>query len=118
MTATIKFDGGTQPANPGPSAIGYIVSTGDSTKRGSQHIRKATNNQTECHALIQAFRTAQQIGCIDVKARSDPPLVVMQVRNGWKVNEENYTTARPYTGLVEGLETFEIRHIHRESNGG
>ena len=49
MKATIKFDGGARP-NPGPSSIGYIVSTDDSTERGSHQIGEATNNQAEYYA--------------------------------------------------------------------
>ena len=76
MTATIKFDGGTQPTNPCPSAIGYIVSTDDSTERGNHHIGEATNNQAEYHALIQALQTARQMECTDVVVRGDSKLVV------------------------------------------
>lgn len=35
-SAVVKFDGGSRPDNPGPSAIGYIVETTDSTEEGNQ----------------------------------------------------------------------------------
>ena len=87
MKATIKFDGGTRPTNPGPSAIGYIVSTDDSTERGSHHIGEVTNNQAEYHALIQALQTARQMGCTHVVVRGDSQLVVKQVQGEWSVND-------------------------------
>jgi len=117
MNATIKFDGGTRPTNPGPSAIGYIVSTDDSTERGSHHIGEATNNQAEYHALIQALQTARQMGCTDVVVRGDSQLVVKQVRGEWSVNDSKlHILLERATELVEEFESFDIQHIPREEN--
>jgi len=116
MNATIKFDGGSRP-NPGPSAIGYIVSTDDSTERGSRHIGEATNNQAEYHALIQALQTARQMGCTDVVVRGDSQLIVKQVQGDWKVNDsELHTLWKRATELAEEFESFDIQHIPREGN--
>ena len=117
MNATIKFDGGTRPTNPGPSAIGYIVSTDDSTERGSHHIGEATNNQAEYHALIQALQTARQMGCTDVVVRGDSQLIVKQVQGDWKVNDsELHTLWKRATELAEEFESFDIQHVPREDN--
>ena len=116
MNATIKFDDGARP-NPGPSTIGYIVSTDDSTERGSHHIGEATNNQAEYHALIQALQTAQQMGCTDVVVRGDSQLVVKQVQGEWKVNDPELRILwERVRELAEGFESFDIQHIPREEN--
>ena len=117
MYATIKFDGGTRLTNPGPSAIGYIVSTDDSTERGSHHIGEATNNQAEYHALIQALQTARQMGCTDVVVRGDSQLVVKQVQGEWNVNDSELQTLwKRVRELAEGYKEFDIQHIPREEN--
>ena len=117
MTATIKFDGGTRPTNPGPSAIGYIVSTDNSTEERSHHIGEATNNQAEYHALIQALQTARQMGCTDVVVRGDSQLVVKQVQGEWNVNDSGLRTLwKRATELAEEFESFDIQHIPREEN--
>ena len=117
MNATIKFDGGTRPTNPGPSTIGYIVSTDDSTERESHHIGEATNNQAEYHALIQALQTARQMGCTDVVVQGDSQLVVKQVQGEWKVKDsELHTLWKRATELAEEFEEFDIEHIPREEN--
>ena len=117
MNATIKFDGGTRPTNPGPSAIGYIVSTDDSTERGSHHIAEATNNQAEYHALIQALQTTRQMGCTHVVVRGDSKLVVKQVQGEWKVNDPELRTLwKRATELAEEFEEFTIQHVPREAN--
>ena len=116
MNATIKFDDGARP-NPGPSTIGYIVSTDDSTERGSHHIGEATNNQAEYHALIQALQTAQQMGCTDVVVRGDSQLVVKQVQGEWNVNDsELHSLRKRVMELTEEFDLFEIQHIPREGN--
>ena len=116
MNATIKFDGGARP-NPGPSAVGYIVSTDDSTERGSHHIGEATNNQAEYHALIQSLQTARQMECTDVVVRGDSKLVVKQVQGEWKVNDsELHTLWERVRELAEEFESFDIEHIPREGN--
>ena len=117
MYATIKFDGGTRPTNPGPSAIGYSVSTDDSTEQGSHHIGEATNNQAEYHALIQALQTARQMGCTDVVVRGDSQLVVKQVQGEWNVNDSELQTLwKRVRELAEGYKEFDIQHIPREEN--
>jgi len=116
MKATIKFDGGARP-NPGPSAIGYIVSTDDSTEQGSHHIGEATNNQAEYHALIQALQTARQMECTDIVVRGDSQLVVKQVQGEWKVNDPELRILwERVRELAEGFESFDIQHIPREEN--
>jgi len=118
MYATIKFDGGTRPTNPGPSAIGYSVSTDDSTEQGSHHIGEATNNQAEYHALIQALQTAQQMGCTEVMVKGDSQLVVKQVQGEWSVNDSELRTLwKRVTELAEKFEDFDIQHVPREANG-
>ena len=117
MNATIKFDGGTRPTNPGPSTIGYIVSTDDSTEGESHHIGEATNNQAEYHALIQGLQTAQQRGCTEVMVKGDSKLVVKQVQGEWSVNDsELHTLLKRVRELAEGFDTFTIKHVPREQN--
>ena len=78
--AVVKFDGGTRPDNPGPSAIGYIVETDDWTEEESEHIGESTNKRTEYRALIQGLELTSEKGCTEVEARGDSEILVKQVR--------------------------------------
>lgn len=113
----VKFDGGTRPDNPGPSAIGYIVETNDWTEEGSEHIGESTNNRTEYRALIQGLELASQKGCTEVEVRGDSEVIVKQVRGEYGVNQPEL---RPLHNRVQKLadefEQFEIQHIPREEN--
>jgi len=115
--AVVKFDGGTRPDNPGPSAIGYIVKTDDWTEERSEHIGESTNNRTEYRALIQGLELASEKGCTEVEARGDSEVIVKQVRGEYGVNQPEL---RPLHNRVRELadkfEQFEIRHIPREEN--
>ena len=115
--AVVKFDGGTRPDNPGPSAIGYIVETDDWTEERSEHIGESTNNRTEYRALIQGLELASEKGCTEVEARGDSQLVVKQVRDEWSVNEPKLHPLRERVQeLADGFEDFEIRHVSRDEN--
>jgi ribonuclease HI len=110
--AVVKFDGGTRPDNPGPSAIGYIVETDDWTGEGSEHIGESTNNRTEYRALIQGLELASEKRCTEVVARGDSKLVVNQVRGEWNVGEPELRPLRDRVQkLADESEEFEIHYI-------
>jgi ribonuclease HI len=116
-SAVIHFDGGTQPDNPGPSAIGYIVETDNWTEKGNEHIGESTNNRTEYRALIQGLEAASNQGCTEVEVRGDSQLVVKQVRGEWSVNKPELRPLRNrIQKLADEFEQFEIRHIPRQEN--
>jgi len=116
-TAVVKFDGGTRPDNPGPSAIGYVVEADDWTEEESEHIGESSNNRTEYRALIQGLELAFEKGCTEVEARGDSKLVVNQVRGEWDVGEPELRPLRNRAQEVAGeFETFEIHYIPREKN--
>ncbi len=113
----VKFDGGTRPDNPGPSAIGYIAETDDWTEERSEHIGESTNNRTEYHALIQGLELASEKGCTEVEARGDSEVIVKQVRDEYGVNQPELRPLRNRVQeLADEFEQFEIRYIPREEN--
>jgi len=115
--AVVKFDGGTRPDNPGPSAIGYIIGTDDWTEEGSEHIGESTNNRTEYHALIQGLELASEKDCTEVEARGDSEVIVKQVRGEYGVNQPELRPLRNRVQeLADEFEQFEIQHIPREEN--
>jgi ribonuclease HI len=115
--AVVKFDGGTRPDNPGPSAIGYIVETDDWTEERSEHIGESTNNRTEYQALIQGLELASEKGCTEVVARGDSKVIVKQVRGEYGVNQPELRPLRDRVQeLADEFEEFKIHYIPREEN--
>ena len=103
--------------NLGPSAIGYIMKTDDSTEGQSKHLGESTNNRAEYHALIRGLETALEEGCSEVEARGDSQLVVRQVTGDWQTNEPELRPLRDRgQELTDEFNQFGIQHISREEN--
>ncbi|MDD5489756.1 MAG: ribonuclease HI family protein [Candidatus Moranbacteria bacterium] len=95
MSKVKIFTDGAARGNPGPSAVGIVIETGEGKKTYREFIGYATNNEAEYKALIFAL---QKVKLIFGKAKSksltldcflDSELVVKQLNHEYKVLEEN-----------------------------
>ncbi len=117
----IHFDGGAR-GNPGPAAIGAVVSdpgTDPPTRLGSvsRYIGETTNNVAEYRALIAGLEAARDFPARAVEVRGDSKLVIEQVRGAWKVRQAHL---RPLVDDVRRLladyDTVALVHVPREQN--
>lgn len=117
----IHFDGGAR-GNPGPAAIGAVVSdpgTDPPTRLGSvsRCIGETTNNVAEYRALIAGLEAAREFPARAVEVRGDSKLVIEQVRGAWKVRQAHL---RPLVDDVRRLladyDTVALVHVSREQN--
>ena len=115
------FDGGAR-GNPGPAAIGAVVSdpgTDPPTRLGSvsRYIGETTNNVAEYRALIAGLEAARDFPARAVEVRGDSKLVIEQVRGAWKVRQAHL---RPLVDDVRRLladyDTVALVHVPREQN--
>jgi ribonuclease HI len=115
--AHVYFDGACR-GNPGPSAVGYVLVTGDGiAAEGGERIGRATNNRAEYEALIRALEVAREFGFDEVVVRGDSQLIVRQVRGEWDTNDPELRERRVRVReLLEGFETWSIEHVPREIN--
>lgn len=79
----LSSDGGSR-GNPGPAAIGYILTATDGTLLAahSEAIGVAGANVAEYRALLAGLQHAGRLGLGRVEARCDARLVVEQVTGG------------------------------------
>lgn len=115
--AHVYFDGASR-GNPGPSAIGWVILTGDGiVTEGGNRIEETTNNRAEYEALIHALSVAAEYGFDTVDVRGDSQLVIKQVTGAWNVNEpalrERRVRARE---LLERFDEYSLTHVPREIN--
>jgi ribonuclease HI len=115
--AHVYFDGACR-GNPGPSAVGWVIVSGDGiVGEGGETIGRATNNQAEYEAVIRALEVAGDYGFQEVDIRGDSELIVKQVRGEWDTNDpqlrERRVTVRE---LLTGFEEWSIEHVPREIN--
>ncbi|MFB6141242.1 MAG: ribonuclease HI [Halosimplex sp.] len=115
--AHVYFDGASR-GNPGPAAVGWVVVDGSGiVAEGGHAIGRATNNQAEYEALIEAVRVARDYGFDEIDVRGDSELIVKQVRGEWSTNDptlrEHRVTVRE---LLTAFDEWSLEHVPREIN--
>ncbi|MFH1169050.1 MAG: ribonuclease HI family protein [Chloroflexota bacterium] len=115
----IIFTDGAARGNPGPAAIGAVISD----KRGkpiasiSQCLGTTTNNQAEYRAIIAALEKAIGLGARQVVLHSDSELAVKQINGAYRVkNEALKPLYQQVKRLQARLEKLTIDCIPRERN--
>ena len=91
----IHTDGGSR-GNPGPAAIGVVISNkkGEIMKRYSQYLGKATNNEAEYQAVVFALKKIKAlfgkrvIKTLEIEINSDSELLVKQLNGEYKVLDQ------------------------------
>jgi ribonuclease HI len=114
----INVDGGAR-GNPGPAAVGVVVSTpdGEVLEEHAERIGSATNNVAEYRALMLGLERALALGAREVELIGDSELVVRQVQGEYKVRDE--VLWRLHKHVIRALAEFDswsIRHVRREEN--
>jgi ribonuclease HI len=114
----VHVDGGAR-GNPGPAAIGVVVSEPDGTvidELGEQ-IGVATNNVAEYKALIRGLERARALGADEIEIVNDSELVARQLTGAYKVK---HPAMKPlYLDAIEALRGFgawRIRSVPRAQN--
>ena len=120
----IYIDGGSRN-NPGPAAFGIVFANekGKVSKKYSQYIGKATNNEAEYQALIFAFKKAkalfgkEKIKILPIEIRSDSKLLVKQMQGQYKiVNPKIQTLFLKAWNLKIDFKNLKFSFIPRERN--
>jgi len=118
LKLVIHVDGGAR-GNPGPAAIGVVVSEPDGTVLDelAERIGAATNNVAEYRAVLRGLQLARAIGADEVEIVGDSELVARQLNGTYKVK---HPAMRPlYEQAIDALRAFErwqIRTVPRAEN--
>jgi ribonuclease HI len=114
----VNVDGGAR-GNPGPAAIGVVVSgpDGEVLEEHAERIGRATNNVAEYRALLNGIERAAALGASELELVGDSELIVRQMRGEYKVKDaalrELHTAAKR---SLERFDRWSIRHVRREHN--
>jgi ribonuclease HI len=118
LKLVVHVDGGAR-GNPGPAAIGVVVSseTGDVLDEVAERIGAATNNVAEYRALLRGLERARALGADEVAIVNDSELVARQLTGAYKVK---HPAMKPlHEQAMEALRRFgrwEIRSVPRAQN--
>lgn len=115
----IYSDGGSR-GNPGPSASGYVILTGDEEhvlERGGHYLGITTNNQAEYQAVKIALESARKFHAKEISFYVDSLLVANQLNGVYKVkNKELWPVHEAINTLVGEFESVTFEHVRREQN--
>jgi ribonuclease HI len=117
-TVVVHVDGGAR-GNPGPAAVGVVVSAPDGTvlDEFAETIGVATNNVAEYRALLRGVERAAALGATEVELVNDSELVAKQINGLYKVKHPAmkplYDEARAALGAFAH---WKIRSVPRAQN--
>jgi ribonuclease HI len=114
----VNFDGGSR-GNPGPAAIGAVVTTpdGELVEQRGELIGPATNNVAEYRALLLAIDLAREHGAGEVELIGDSELIVKQVRGEYRVKDAGLKPLHAQAKrALGGLGRWSIRSVRRDQN--
>ena len=112
------MDGGAR-GNPGPAAIGVVVSSpdGEVLDEVAERIGTATNNVAEYRALLKGLERAAALGAREVEIVNDSELVAKQLNGAYKVK---HPSMRPLyeqaISALRGFDRWRIRSVPRAQN--
>ena len=118
MKVILHVDGGAR-GNPGPAAIGVVVSSpeGEVLEELGETIGVATNNVAEYRALLTGVERARALGATEVEIVNDSELVAKQLTGAYKVK---HPAMKPlYAEAIAALRGFDgwrIRSVPRAQN--
>lgn len=118
MKVVVHVDGGAR-GNPGPAAIGVVVSAEDGTvlERHAETIGEATNNVAEYRALLAGLERARALGAEAVEVVNDSELVAKQVNGEYRVR---HPAMRPLHAAAQealaGFARWTVRSVPRADN--
>lgn len=114
----VHVDGGAR-GNPGPAAIGVVVSApeGEVLDEIAERIGVATNNVAEYRALLRGLERAAALGAREVEVVNDSELVAKQLNGAYKVK---HPSMKPlFMEALAALGKFQrwkIRSVPRAQN--
>jgi ribonuclease HI len=120
MKLVVHVDGGAR-GNPGPAAIGVVVSAPDGAvleERG-EPIGETTNNVAEYRALLRGLELARARGADEVEVVGDSELVAKQVNGQYKVKHAGLKPlhAEARRALAD-FARWRVRTVPRAQNAG
>jgi ribonuclease HI len=118
MKLVVHVDGGAR-GNPGPAAIGVVVSEPDGTvvDETAERIGSATNNVAEYRAVLKGIERARTLGASEIELIGDSELVARQLMGAYKVK---HPAMKPLhaeaTAALAGFDKWRIRTVPRAQN--
>jgi ribonuclease HI len=117
-TVVVHVDGGSR-GNPGPAAIGVVISDPDGNviDELAERIGVATNNVAEYRALLRGIERAKELDASEVQIVGDSELVARQLTGAYKVKHAAMKPLHAQAiAALRGFDRWGIRTVPRAEN--
>lgn len=117
--AGILHADGAARGNPGPAAIGVVVTDGDGVELCAfgKAIGVATNNVAEYQALIAGLEAARDLGVDSLRVRLDSELLVKQMTGAYRVKSAHLKPLHERArALASSFADVRFEHVPRSEN--
>ena len=106
------YTDGASRGNPGPAAWAFLILDEEGTplEVKSGYLGRATNNEAEYNAVIQAIKTARELNILYATIHSDSEIVVKQINGDYKCKEPRLLTLK--TTIQEISKGMEITYVN------
>jgi ribonuclease HI len=114
----LHVDGGAR-GNPGPAAIGVVISDtdGQTVEQVAERIGVATNNVAEYRAVLRGLERARALGAAEVELIGDSELVARQLTGAYKVKHPAMKVLHEEASrALAGFDRWRIRTVPRAQN--
>ena len=105
--------------NPGPAAIGVVVSDPDGTviDELAERIGVATNNVAEYRAVLKGIERARALGAGEVELIGDSELIARQLTGAYKVKHPSMKPLHAEAlAALSGFDRWRIQTVPRAQN--
>ena len=114
----LHVDGGAR-GNPGPAAIGVVISEPDGAvvEQLAERIGVATNNVAEYRAVLRALERAAALGATEVRIVNDSELVARQLTGAYKVKHDGLKPLHSQAvAALAAFDRWQIKSVPRARN--
>jgi ribonuclease HI len=116
----INVDGGAR-GNPGPAAIGVVISAPDGTvlEQIAEPIGVQTNNVAEYRAVLRGLERARELGDAEIRLIGDSELVAKQLTGIYQVRHQAMRELNAAAKvLLAGFAHWSFDTVPRAQNAG
>jgi ribonuclease HI len=118
LKLVLHVDGGAR-GNPGPAAIGVVLSAPDGgvVEEAAERIGHATNNVAEYRALLMGLDRARLLGATEVEIVNDSELVARQLTGAYRVKHDSMKPLHQEAlARLAGFDRWSVRTVPRAEN--
>lgn len=110
------YTDGASRGNPGKAAWAYLFCSGTTViKEDAGYLKRATNNEAEYHAVINALKAALDEGYTEAVLYSDSELVIRQLEGVYQVRAEHLKPLFEMTrNLITAMKSFRCHAVPRD----